>query len=643
MGSVVDQAAEASASGIGTKPSSIPAWILSNNLQIFRLLFYAVMAYNWYYLDIYPCNFWQKAFTYYHTFFDICPPTEYWGSMIKIGGTLICSVAAFKSTIGDVAAVLFAIMQNCYVFSYITNFVNHDYLFGLLAILMVCQNYSTRRNNNTYNLGWIQALRGQISVVYFYAALWKMITPAWLDGSIVRVIFLSFEQEGVASGVPWSQLEQTIPHLFIIIAWSGLVLDGLLAVMLLFAPIGSWAQQVGVLFHGFTAFTMAQRIGYAFPLTMLASGFLFLPVAGEEVSKGSRPKSHAERLRNWKRYPLVTLWLLVQWLLPMRMPIVSNGRYPLTGEGYRFSWTMMLHDRASSAGPGLDFFTLRVYCNDEIFPVIPQYPQHLDVKGYPITQRIGKRGLAALNAFPRQLSAIGYRASLEMKGMGTCPSSSVYGSLFLRVDGGPFHRIADPEQNLIDAHYALVSRNAVGTMIGALLDKAPSKEEFILKDVGSYWDDHELPDTGSGEWITIVDRMECLAADPISIFGQAIEFVVLDSPGPLFCEICNDLEQTDCLKEQIPYKKGQMMRPVRLPSVAVIKFLSTNKPTKTLDQQYQDCRSAKEDVVIKFRRGPVWNPNQKMNQGNESNAQQAGGIPVGSDSTQQHHQQRTEL
>ena len=48
------------------------------------------------------------------------------------------------------------------------------------------------------------------------------------------------------------------------------------------------------------------------------------------------------------------------------------------------------------------------------------------------------------------------------------------------------------------------------------------------------------------------------------------------------------------------------MQPVRLPPMAVIKFHGTNKPTKIPKQQDGEraCRSAKEDVVIQFRRGP---------------------------------------
>ena len=138
----------------------------------------------------------------------------------------------------------------------------------------------------------------------------------------------------------------------------GIVPDAMLAAVLLFARAGHWMQQVGVMFHAFTALTMAQRSGYAFPATMMAAGELFRPVDGEKADDDTNvtsettvdplSSSHASWMqRNWKRYPLVTLWLLVQWLMPARMPIVSNGRYKYTGEGYRFSWTMMMHGQSS--------------------------------------------------------------------------------------------------------------------------------------------------------------------------------------------------------------------------------------------------------------------------------------------------------
>jgi hypothetical protein len=45
------------------------------------------------------------------------------------------------------------------------------------------------------NAGWIHALRGQIVVVYAFASLWKF-DRDWIDGTIVKGIFLSFEEQG---------------------------------------------------------------------------------------------------------------------------------------------------------------------------------------------------------------------------------------------------------------------------------------------------------------------------------------------------------------------------------------------------------------------------------------------------------------
>ena len=64
----------------------------------------------------------------------------------------------------------------------------------------------------------------------------------------------------------------------------GIVPDAMLAAVLLFARTGHWMQQVGVMFHAFTALTMAQRSGYAFPATMMAAGELFRPVDGEKTN-----------------------------------------------------------------------------------------------------------------------------------------------------------------------------------------------------------------------------------------------------------------------------------------------------------------------------------------------------------------------
>jgi hypothetical protein len=241
----------------------------------------------------------------------------------------------------------------------------------------------------------------------------------------------------------------------------------------------------------------------------------------------------------------------------------------------------------------------------------------LDTKGYPMHSRIGLRGLAALNMFPRQLSAIGHKVSDELSQMSSCKHPdgiAVYGSMFVSVDQGPYHRVVDPEQDLVQTHEALVGRSFASTMIGSLLDFAPKDVEFILKDVGSYWDANLLPTETDlvdqkEKWIYIVDRLPCLAADPIAIFGRAIEFVVVKSPEPLVMEWCKDLAQTDCTKETMPWNEGQPpQQPMRTPPLAVIKFRSANETKYKSRVVDRSCRSGEEDVVIKLRIGPQWAP-----------------------------------
>eukprot|EP00579_Thalassiosira_antarctica_P027864 CAMPEP_0202024894 /NCGR_PEP_ID=MMETSP0905-20130828/55174_1 /ASSEMBLY_ACC=CAM_ASM_000554 /TAXON_ID=420261 /ORGANISM="Thalassiosira antarctica, Strain CCMP982" /LENGTH=221 /DNA_ID=CAMNT_0048587651 /DNA_START=27 /DNA_END=689 /DNA_ORIENTATION=- len=219
---------------------------------------------------------------------------------------------------------------------------------------------------------------------------------------------------------------------------------------------------------------------------------------------------------------------------------------------------------------------MRIYCGGQLWSrdqVYPAAPIFLDTKSYPIHSFIGRRGLAALDLFPRQLSAIGQKVSEDFSQMGACrhPDGSpnpdgiaVHGSMFVSVDAGPFHRVVDPEQNLVQTHEALVGRSFVSTMVGSLLDKAPKDVEFILKDVGSYWDTNVLPGTTDlasdqekhENWIYIIDRLPCLAADPIAIYGRAIEFAVIESPERLVMEWCKDLAQTDCITETLPWNAG---------------------------------------------------------------------------------------
>eukprot|EP01047_Picozoa_sp_COSAG01_P035702 COSAG01_NODE_2755_length_7137_cov_3.530548_2_plen_432_part_00 len=62
---------------------------------------------------------------------------------------------------------------------------------------------------------------------------------------------------------------------------------------------------------------------------------------------------------NWKptRVQRVSVvgWVFVQLCIPLRMPLISSGEFSRTAEGYRYSWTMMLHSKTMHMeGPTLN-------------------------------------------------------------------------------------------------------------------------------------------------------------------------------------------------------------------------------------------------------------------------------------------------
>lgn len=289
------------------------------------------------------------------------------------------------------------------------------------------------KNNIHGRSGWHHALRGQIVVVYAFASLWKFDID-WIDGTIVKGIFLSFEEQGVNRGIPWNQLYDTYgPNLFVFLGCSGLLLDFILFLVLMFLKPGNKLQSVAIIFHGFTGYTMSQRIGYSFPLAMIFASLLFQPsniIDQDQIDIGGDTLSHAEWLllqivgskstttlqkkRLRRRHILPLLWLLSQWLIPLRMPFISNFEYKHTFEGYRWSWTMMLHGKVNMHSPGLSFMTLRPTCNGNPYPN-PQATDNpfWDIHSFQYENHLHSsiRSQTVMQMFPRQMPKVFYQVN----------------------------------------------------------------------------------------------------------------------------------------------------------------------------------------------------------------------------------------
>lgn len=648
--------------------------IMSSPFAIWRISFYLLMVYSEYGQYLGPFGSppgeinWIDAMSYDHAEFiyDMAPKTD--GEVFRL--RCLRMGLALLSAFWNPPTILFALLKGQHMFTSMVMFINHDYLFFLIATLMAfclncefdgIQNRTHVHSHDHAKAGWIHALRGQIVVVYFFASLWKL-DADWINGTIVGHIFLSFEEQGDARGIPWKQLQQDIPHLFLMIGIGGLLLDFTLFCVLCFLPPGHKLQRLGFLFHGFTGYTMSERIGYSFPSAMILAGLLFLPqkvIDTDQVAIGGDTLSHAQwtllQLRGWwpstvtaavkdvdtanddtanvdtanaasegagvivkqrrqqmKRNYLPMLFLFFQWMIPLRMPIVSNGEYKYTFEGYRWSWTMMLHSKSSLHGPGVTFTAIRPKCLGTPFPNAKALENgFLDIQGYPYELDLVHmiRSSTVFQMFARQMPKMAHKVHGVTGPMCLHPMTYT-ASFFSSTNEGPYHRIIDPTSDLLKAYEAHAELSWPSKLWYAMLDKAVEGHEFILRGTGSI-DPATTPllsssniakramakEEGNGE-LMLVDRSSCLQVDPIRIHSNQfyIEFdhsyANVDTDFGLVLTGCPNQDLTEgCATLHLKKGEKKLLTPMRTVLIGIDPKLKLGQECST---------TTKEDVVIKL-------------------------------------------
>jgi Vitamin K-dependent gamma-carboxylase len=478
--------------------------------------------------------------------------------------------------------------------TYVHAFTNHNYLFALLAIWTTLSGggsvtTTTPHRDDIQRCEWCAlGIRMQYAIVYFFASLWKL-HHDWCRGYIVQGIFLTFEQQGVARGVPWRRLHAAVPHIFVLVALGGLMLDtGMFLALALSRPSPESSRTfttLSILFHCFVAFTMSQRIGYSFPLCCLAGSVLFAPIGSTLVRKdddgpyievntvetnllgwiGRYAVGHPDQARATRAQRSFTLlWLTWQLATPLRMPMVSRGAYPYTAQGYRFSWTMMLHARSTmvahtgtavSATDGSDvtkvwpveFLYLLPECRGQALQrqqYLPDSASPLhDPRTLPLHVMLNVRHWALLNVFPRHIQRVAGGASNVLwraypHGCGN-ERVSVYAVHYAKLnDHGALHRIFDPTVDLAASDAQRAGRSWRQLWTDVFWDQAPGggRYEYMLEGIGGARSRvTQLETEAAQRWPLddikrieyIVDRAACLAARPLALWPDGFPLAVL--------------------------------------------------------------------------------------------------------------------
>jgi hypothetical protein len=227
-----------------------------------------------------------------------------------------------------------------------TTYLNHYYFISLLALVLlflpVPSGFPRGRRVHRY---YLYALRVFVGIVYVYAGLAKL-NSDWLLHAQPLAIWLPAKYDLPLLG---DLLQQRWVHFTF--AWAGALFDLTIPFLLLWRPTRWWAFAAVVVFHVLTRLLFP--IGM-FPFIMMLAATVFLPVSVhrhllELFGRGRRCRVD-RRVQGGSPFGAVAIGLLLLFhlIFPWRY-LARPGELFWTEDGYRFSWRVMLMEKAGLA------------------------------------------------------------------------------------------------------------------------------------------------------------------------------------------------------------------------------------------------------------------------------------------------------
>ena len=278
----------------------------------------------------------------------------------------ICGIAALFVALGykyRIAIIVFFLS-----FTYIelmdkTTYLNHYYFISCVAFLMIflpanvyfsVDAYKNPRKAFQMVPKWtIDSIKLILGIVYFYAGLAKL-NSDWLFNAMPLKIWLPSKYDLPFLGDLMQQ-----PWVHYTFSWSGALYDLAIPFLLLYRRTRWFAFALVVTFHVMTRVLFP--IGM-FPYIMIVSTLIFFDTGFHRkvirfISKLLRIDCYKMvALSQTKKYrfkrnialPILAVFFVIQLLFPWRYLVYPNELF-WTEEGYRFSWRVMLMEKAGYA------------------------------------------------------------------------------------------------------------------------------------------------------------------------------------------------------------------------------------------------------------------------------------------------------
>ncbi len=265
---------------------------------------------------------------------------------LVMGGLALLVMLGYKYRF---AIIGFTVLWSGTYFMQKASYNNHYYLLILLSAIMAIQPANTylsldaKKNPNIKKTAmpqwckWIFIL--QMFIVYTYASIAK-IYPDWLETTVIGLLM-----EGKKHYFVVGEWLQSKP-LHYILAYGGILFDGLIIPLLLFKPTRKTAFILSIFFHLFNSFIFQVGI---FPYLSLAFIlFFYEPKIIHKLFLKSKPYYNLDEVKvpSYSKPFLVilTCYFLVQVALPLRHYFIKDNVL-WTEEGHRLSWRMMLRSK----------------------------------------------------------------------------------------------------------------------------------------------------------------------------------------------------------------------------------------------------------------------------------------------------------
>lgn len=246
-----------------------------------------------------------------------------------------------------------------------TNYLNHYYFVSIIAFLLIfipAGSYfsidtlrnATKRITHIPRV-FITVLQLQLGIVYFYAGLAKL-NSDWLLEAMPLRIWLPAHTDLPLIGPLLDK--RWIAYFF---SWFGALYDLSIPFLLMFRKTRALAYVCVVAFHLMTFFLF--QIGM-FPFIMIICTLIFFPenvhkriiISIQKITGASKFQTTLLPDKTYTFVPLSKRLLMslciihfvVQLLIPFRF-VVYPGKLFWTEQGYRFSWRVMLMEKAGKA------------------------------------------------------------------------------------------------------------------------------------------------------------------------------------------------------------------------------------------------------------------------------------------------------